>query len=226
MKPRVGRIVFGAVVALALLLPAAAGAQTAIPGPCIDGDLPHGARSKICVPVAGWNGQLVVFAHGYVAVDQPNRLLPSRFRWREPSAPRPEPGLCLRHHHLSPERARNTRRGGRHSQPRRGVHHRAWRAAANLYHRRIRRRAGRRAPARAVSGVVLVRLRRVQSGGQLPWPGQLRRRLQGAVRLLLPGRHPGNGRRCPAGCDGELVRGVSSGGRSRRFRPTLPARSS
>jgi Serine aminopeptidase, S33 len=70
MKPRVGRIVFGAVVALALLLPAAAGAQTAIPGQCIDGDLPHGAKSRICVPVFGWNGQLVVFAHGYVRVDE------------------------------------------------------------------------------------------------------------------------------------------------------------
>jgi hypothetical protein len=71
MKPRVGRIVFGAVVALALLRPTAAGAQTALPGPCIDGDLPYGARSRICVPVAGWNGQLVVFAHGYVPVSEP-----------------------------------------------------------------------------------------------------------------------------------------------------------
>lgn len=71
MKFRAGRIVFGAVVALALLLPAAAGAQTAIPGPCIDGDLPHGAKSRICVPVAGWNRQLVVFAHGYIDVSQP-----------------------------------------------------------------------------------------------------------------------------------------------------------
>ena len=49
MKLRVGRIVFGAVVALALLLPAAAGAQTALPGPCLDGDLPHDAKSRICV---------------------------------------------------------------------------------------------------------------------------------------------------------------------------------
>jgi pimeloyl-ACP methyl ester carboxylesterase len=73
MKLRVGRIVFGAVVALALLLPAAAGAQTPIPTPfdlCPEGNLPHGARWKICVPVAGWNGQLVVYAHGYVDVYQ------------------------------------------------------------------------------------------------------------------------------------------------------------
>jgi hypothetical protein len=67
MKSRAGRVVFGAVVALALLLPAAAGAQTALPGPCLDGHLPHGAKSRICVPLGGWNRQLVVFAHGYVA---------------------------------------------------------------------------------------------------------------------------------------------------------------
>ena len=72
MKFRAGRIVFGAVVALALLLPAAAVAQPLIqPGPCVDGDLPHGAKSKICVPVTGWNGQLVLDAHGYVDVYQP-----------------------------------------------------------------------------------------------------------------------------------------------------------
>jgi hypothetical protein len=65
--PRVGRIVSGLVLAIALLLPVGAGAQTAVPGPCVDGDLPHGAKSKICVPLAGWNRQLVVFAHGYIA---------------------------------------------------------------------------------------------------------------------------------------------------------------
>jgi len=72
MKPRAGRIVSGIVLALALLLPAAAGAQTTpIPGPCIDGNLPSGARSRICVPLAGWNQQLVVFAHGYVPANEP-----------------------------------------------------------------------------------------------------------------------------------------------------------
>ena len=71
MKFRAGRIVFGAVVALALLRPAAADAQTALPGPCIDGDLPHLAKSRICVPSAGWNGDLVVYAHGYIDVSQP-----------------------------------------------------------------------------------------------------------------------------------------------------------
>jgi pimeloyl-ACP methyl ester carboxylesterase len=43
----------------------AASAQ-AVPGECEDGNLTGGARWKICVPTAGWNGDLVVFAHGYV----------------------------------------------------------------------------------------------------------------------------------------------------------------
>lgn len=41
------------------------------PGPCVEGVLPHGARSLICVPAAGWNGRLIVWAHGYVGVQEP-----------------------------------------------------------------------------------------------------------------------------------------------------------
>lgn len=41
------------------------------PGPCETGTLPHGALSLICVPERGWNGDLVLWAHGYVAFDQP-----------------------------------------------------------------------------------------------------------------------------------------------------------
>lgn len=53
-------------VALLWLAPPMAYAQeAAIPSPCEESTLPSGARSKICVPI-GWNGQLVVFAHGYV----------------------------------------------------------------------------------------------------------------------------------------------------------------
>lgn len=55
-------------VALLWLVAAVAHAQEpapAIPGPCEESTLTNGARTKICVP-AGWNGQLVVFAHGYV----------------------------------------------------------------------------------------------------------------------------------------------------------------
>ena len=51
---------------------APAAAQAApTPGPCIDGTLPHRALSRICMPASGWNGALVVWAHGYVDVTQP-----------------------------------------------------------------------------------------------------------------------------------------------------------
>jgi pimeloyl-ACP methyl ester carboxylesterase len=42
-----------------------------VPGPCTPGLLPSGALSLICVPAVGWNGQLVVYAHGYVAPELP-----------------------------------------------------------------------------------------------------------------------------------------------------------
>ena len=67
MKPRVGRIVSGVVVAIALLVPVGAVAQTPPPLPCAEGTLPSGAKSLICVPPVGWNHQLVVFAPGYAA---------------------------------------------------------------------------------------------------------------------------------------------------------------
>jgi pimeloyl-ACP methyl ester carboxylesterase len=59
-----------------LLPPAPVAAQapvqaTAIPGPCVFGTLPHGAKSLICIPAEGWNGDLVVWAHGYVDITQP-----------------------------------------------------------------------------------------------------------------------------------------------------------
>src|SRR5688500_11781186 len=55
---------------LTALTPARAAAQ-AVPGPCEPGALPSGALSLICVPTVGWNGNLVVFAHGYVDVREP-----------------------------------------------------------------------------------------------------------------------------------------------------------
>jgi pimeloyl-ACP methyl ester carboxylesterase len=58
------------VLSLVLLLPAAARAQV-IPGECTPGPLPNNAASLICVPTFGWNGQLVVFAHGFVRPDAP-----------------------------------------------------------------------------------------------------------------------------------------------------------
>ena len=63
-------LVFLFLVALCALPGGRAEAQ-GIPGPCRDGVLPSGALGRICVPIAGWNGQLVVFAHGYVAFNEP-----------------------------------------------------------------------------------------------------------------------------------------------------------
>jgi hypothetical protein len=50
------------------------------PGECQDGVLPSGALSRICIPATGWNGDLVVWAHGYPAYNEPvdfqNLMLP------------------------------------------------------------------------------------------------------------------------------------------------------
>src|SRR5262249_55548636 len=35
------------------------------------GTLPHQALAMYCIPSSGWNGDLVVFAHGYTDVTQP-----------------------------------------------------------------------------------------------------------------------------------------------------------
>lgn len=51
--------------------PAHAAPTAPIPGPCADGTLPSGALSRICVPAQGWNGALIVYAHGYTAFNQP-----------------------------------------------------------------------------------------------------------------------------------------------------------
>jgi pimeloyl-ACP methyl ester carboxylesterase len=58
-------------VVLLLLTAAPARAQAPVPGACLDGTLPNGALSKICVPSSGWNGALLVYAHGYIAFNEP-----------------------------------------------------------------------------------------------------------------------------------------------------------
>ena len=68
MKPFKNALI---VIVLASVCLLAAPARAATPGPCTTGMLPSGALSLICVPLAGWNGSLVVFAHGYVGFDQP-----------------------------------------------------------------------------------------------------------------------------------------------------------
>lgn len=67
-------VLAGAIICLSLAMPAVAQSTKptfATPGPCIEGTLPGGARSLICVPRERWNGNLVVFAHGYVAPTAP-----------------------------------------------------------------------------------------------------------------------------------------------------------
>jgi pimeloyl-ACP methyl ester carboxylesterase len=66
MRKIVRTLVVSAFCGLLLSLPASARAQSAIPGECVDGTLPDGALSRVCVPAAGWNGRLVVYAHGFV----------------------------------------------------------------------------------------------------------------------------------------------------------------
>jgi hypothetical protein len=50
---------------------ATAAGTAAVASSCSDGVLPHGALSRICIPAQGWNGDLFVWGHGYVAVNQP-----------------------------------------------------------------------------------------------------------------------------------------------------------
>lgn len=70
MKHLTRRSMVAAAVCAAILSPLPVRAQT-VPGPCTPGALPGGALSLMCVPAAGWNGELVVFAHGYVAPGAP-----------------------------------------------------------------------------------------------------------------------------------------------------------
>src|SRR5690349_15441175 len=51
--------------------PTSAHAALPVPGACVDGVLPSGALSRVCVPASGWNGDLFVWAHGYVAFNEP-----------------------------------------------------------------------------------------------------------------------------------------------------------
>lgn len=64
-----------AFIACAGLLGATAQAATPAtphtPMACVDGDQPSGARYRICMPNAFWNGDLVVYAHAYVKPDGP-----------------------------------------------------------------------------------------------------------------------------------------------------------
>jgi pimeloyl-ACP methyl ester carboxylesterase len=69
---RMKRVFFAALIIGASCLASSAAAQTpgVTPGPCVPGVLSSRALSLICTPVEGWNGELIVFAHGYIPVTQ------------------------------------------------------------------------------------------------------------------------------------------------------------
>jgi pimeloyl-ACP methyl ester carboxylesterase len=72
MQTRLTRLVMALLVTVLTLPTTPATAQAPpVPGPCQRFAQTTGAIGLICVPAQGWNGDLVVFAHGYVAFDQP-----------------------------------------------------------------------------------------------------------------------------------------------------------
>jgi pimeloyl-ACP methyl ester carboxylesterase len=71
MMLRVRWLCAAVLLAGVVCLPSSVNAQIAVPGPCVEGTLPSGALSLTCIPSVGWNGELVVYAHGYVPANQP-----------------------------------------------------------------------------------------------------------------------------------------------------------
>src|ERR1700704_1114412 len=67
------RLLLALSLAVAMNVVPAAPAEASLPvaGACQQGTLPHGALSLTCVPTTGWNGDVVIFAHGYVPSTAP-----------------------------------------------------------------------------------------------------------------------------------------------------------
>lgn len=63
---------------LATIAPAAHAAPIAPSDDCQNGAFTSGALWQICVPASGWNGRLIVYAHGYVRPGQPIAIQPAR----------------------------------------------------------------------------------------------------------------------------------------------------
>ena len=79
----------------------------------------HGgeARStRVCFP-ADWNGDLIVYAHGYVEPQAPARRARRRARRSTGAKTDQCPGLRLRHHELPCQRPGGRRSGGRRARP-------------------------------------------------------------------------------------------------------------
>jgi hypothetical protein len=53
------------------LTPGSCGEQGTLDSRVAQGTLPSGALYLICIPATGWNGDLVVYAHGYTPVTAP-----------------------------------------------------------------------------------------------------------------------------------------------------------
>jgi pimeloyl-ACP methyl ester carboxylesterase len=70
---RISRLALLLIAAIICPLAGAPAARAAgpTPGPCAEGALPGGALWLICVPASGWNGDVVLWAHGYVAPQEP-----------------------------------------------------------------------------------------------------------------------------------------------------------
>ena len=83
--------------------------QTPVAG-CSDGTLSSGALYRTCFPPS-WNGELVIYAHGYVRPDAPLEIPDDALAGVSRVGRGHEPGLRLRHHELSRERT-GGRRGG------------------------------------------------------------------------------------------------------------------
>lgn len=63
---------------LGMIAPAAHAAPIAPADDCQSGAFASGALWQICVPAVGWNGGLIVYAHGYVRPVQPIAIQPAR----------------------------------------------------------------------------------------------------------------------------------------------------
>lgn len=68
---RIARAIAAPAILCVLAAPAQAQTLGPVPGECTDGVLPSGALSRFCVPERGWNGDVLVWAHGYVPFNLP-----------------------------------------------------------------------------------------------------------------------------------------------------------
>lgn len=71
MRPLLRIVLLILVVGSGVGLRSARAATLPVPGACTVGNLPHGALSLFCIPTSGWNGNLVIWAHGYSAFNEP-----------------------------------------------------------------------------------------------------------------------------------------------------------